>query len=103
MTIAPAGTTAPVEIRIADVCLDVRDTVLLAALSRALVDTAAADVGEIVRLLRAWLRSVGKRRIEGVDEKLAWLIANLPKLGRGVVGGAGDFYKGWAKSMGLEV
>jgi carboxylate-amine ligase len=32
-----------VEIRVADVCLDVRDAVLLAALSRGLVDTAAAQ------------------------------------------------------------
>lgn len=32
-----------VEIRVADVCLDPTDTVLLAALSRALVDTAAAE------------------------------------------------------------
>jgi len=31
-----------VEVRVPDVCLDVRDTVLLAGLSRALVDTAAA-------------------------------------------------------------
>jgi glutamate---cysteine ligase / carboxylate-amine ligase len=32
-----------VEIRVADVCLDVEDVVLLAALSRALVDTAVAE------------------------------------------------------------
>jgi carboxylate-amine ligase len=32
-----------VEVRVADVCLDVRDTVLVAALVRSLVDTAAAD------------------------------------------------------------
>jgi carboxylate-amine ligase len=32
-----------VEIRVADVCSDVNDTVLLAALARALVDTAAAE------------------------------------------------------------
>lgn len=32
-----------VEVRVADVCLDVRDTVLVAALSRALVETAAQE------------------------------------------------------------
>jgi carboxylate-amine ligase len=35
-----------VEIRVADVCLDVDDAVLLAALCRALVDTAAAEWAE---------------------------------------------------------
>jgi glutamate---cysteine ligase / carboxylate-amine ligase len=35
-----------VEVRIADVCLDPADTVLLAALTRALVDTAAAEWAE---------------------------------------------------------
>lgn len=35
-----------VEIRTADVCLDVRDAVVVAALARALVDTAARDAAE---------------------------------------------------------
>ena len=39
----PSATYPTLEIRVADVCQDPRDTVLLAALSRALVQTAAAD------------------------------------------------------------
>jgi glutamate---cysteine ligase / carboxylate-amine ligase len=47
-----------VEIRVADVCTDVRDAVLLAALARGLVDTAQREAGELpvpvgVPLLRA--------------------------------------------------
>jgi carboxylate-amine ligase len=38
-----SATYPTVEIRVADVCLDVRDTVLVAALCRALVDTAVAE------------------------------------------------------------
>jgi len=43
---------------------------------------------DLVRLLRAWLRSVGKRRIDGVDEKLAWLIvaATVPAAIIGALG-----------------
>jgi undecaprenyl-diphosphatase len=43
---------------------------------------------DLVRLLRAWLRSVGKRRIEGVDEKLSWLIvaATVPAAIIGALG-----------------
>ena len=37
----PSATFPTVEVRVADVCLDVRDTVLVAALVRGLVDTAA--------------------------------------------------------------
>jgi len=46
-----------VEIRVADVCTDVRDAVLVAALARALVDTAAAwwQAGEPVPELRTVL------------------------------------------------
>jgi carboxylate-amine ligase len=39
----PSSEYPTLEVRIADVCLDVRDAVLLAALSRGLVDTAAAE------------------------------------------------------------
>jgi carboxylate-amine ligase len=39
----PSSEYPTLEVRIADVCLDVRDAVLLAALSRALVDTAAGE------------------------------------------------------------
>ncbi|MFD8010804.1 glutamate--cysteine ligase [Streptomyces sp. NPDC058955] len=55
-----------VEIRVGDVCLDVEDTVLLAVLSRALVETAARDwrrgrlpdpVSTVVLRLAAWRAS----------------------------------------------
>lgn len=39
----PSAANPTVEIRVADVCLDVRDTVLVAALCRGLVETAAQD------------------------------------------------------------
>lgn len=41
-----SATHPTVEIRTADVCLDVRDAVLVAALARALVETAARDAAE---------------------------------------------------------
>lgn len=39
----PSASYPTLEVRVADVCLDVRDTVLVAALSRAVVTTAAAQ------------------------------------------------------------
>ena len=44
---------------------------------------------DIVRLVRAWLHSVGRRRIEGPDERVAWfvLVATIPA---GVIGLAGE-------------
>jgi carboxylate-amine ligase len=53
-----------VEIRIADVCLDHRDTVLLAALTRALVETAARAwrAGELVAPVRTELLRVATWR-----------------------------------------
>jgi carboxylate-amine ligase len=41
--VRPSYRYPTLEIRVADVCLDVRDTVLIAALCRALVETAAAE------------------------------------------------------------
>jgi undecaprenyl-diphosphatase len=44
---------------------------------------------DIVRLVHAWVRSVGHRRIEGSDERIAWfvLVATIPA---GVVGVLGE-------------
>ena len=45
--------------------------------------------GDIVQLARAWLRSLSRRRIEGGDERIAWLIvaATIPAA---IVGGIGE-------------
>ena len=56
-----------------------------------LVAVAAYFWGDIVRLVRAWLGSLGRRKIESSDEKIAWfvLVATIPA---GVAGLAGaDF------------
>lgn len=60
------------EVRVADVCLDPRDTVLVAALARALVDTAAKEwaQGELadpvsVAVLRLAMWQAGKHGITG--------------------------------------
>lgn len=56
-----------------------------------LVAVAAYFWGDIVRLVRAWLGSVGRRSITTADERIAWfvLVATIPA---GVVGLAGaDF------------
>ena len=54
-----------------------------------LVAVAAYFWRDFVRLVRAWFRSVGRRRIEGSDERIAWfvLVATIPA---GVVGLAGE-------------
>jgi undecaprenyl-diphosphatase len=53
-----------------------------------LVAVGAYFWSDIVRLVRAWLGSLGRRRIESADEKIAWfvLVATIPA---GVVGLAG--------------
>lgn len=45
-----------------------------------LVAVAAYFWGDVVRLVRAWFRSVGRRRIESADERVAWfvLVATIP-------------------------
>jgi len=45
-----------------------------------LVAVAMYFWADIVRLVRAWLRSLGKRRIETPDERIAWfvLVATIP-------------------------
>lgn len=60
------------EVRVADVCLDPRDTVLVAALSRALVDTAAKEWAQgesadpvSVAVLRLAMWQAGKHGITG--------------------------------------
>jgi undecaprenyl-diphosphatase len=46
---------------------------------------------DVVRLVRAWFRSVGGRRIEGTDERVAWLlvVATIPAA---IVGGLGESF-----------
>ena len=54
-----------------------------------LVAVAAYFWRDIVRLGRAWVHSVGRRRIEGSDERVAWfvLVATIPA---GVIGLLGE-------------
>ncbi|MGH3065200.1 MAG: undecaprenyl-diphosphatase UppP [Gaiellaceae bacterium] len=54
-----------------------------------LVAVGAYFWGDVVRLVRAWLGSVGRRRIESADERIAWfvLVATIPA---GVVGLLGE-------------
>ncbi len=54
-----------------------------------LVAVAAYFWRDVVRLIRAWLGSVGRRRIETPDERIAWfvLVATIPA---GVVGLLGE-------------
>jgi len=93
------------EIRVADVCTDVRDSVLLAALSRGLVETAAAQwrAGEPVPELRTGLlRAIGWRAAhsglsgELVDPRsgkpvAGWqLVADLVELVRPALQRCGD-------------
>lgn len=78
-----------VEIRVADVCLDVRDTVLIAALCRALVDTAGRHwaAGEPppsvpAAMLRLATWQAGR---EGIAGSLLDPHALLPRPARGVI------------------
>lgn len=54
-----------------------------------LVAVAAYFWGDIVRLVRAWLASIARRRIEGTDARIAWfvLLATIPA---GVIGLLGE-------------
>ena len=54
-----------------------------------LVAVAAYFWRDIVRLVRAWVHSVGRRRIEASDERVAWfvLVATIPA---GVIGLLGE-------------
>lgn len=53
-----------------------------------LVAVVAYFWGDIVRLVRAWVGSVGNRRIESADERIAWfvLVATIPAGLVGVLG-----------------
>jgi undecaprenyl-diphosphatase len=53
-----------------------------------LVAVVAYFAGDIVRLLRAFVRSLGRRRIETSDERIAWfvLVATIPAGAIGVLG-----------------
>lgn len=79
-----------VEIRVADVCLDVRDTVMIAALCRALVDTAARQwsdgktpVGTPAGMLRLAMWQAGR---EGVGGRLLDPYTHEPRPAREVIG-----------------
>jgi undecaprenyl-diphosphatase len=54
-----------------------------------LVAVAAYFWGDVVRLVRAWLGTLGRRRIETPDERIAWfvVVATIPA---GVVGVLGE-------------
>ena len=53
-----------------------------------LVAVGAYFWGDVVRLVRAWLGSVGRRRIESADERIAWfvLVATIPAGLAGLLG-----------------
>jgi undecaprenyl-diphosphatase len=53
-----------------------------------LVAVAAYFWGDIVRLVRAWLRTLGRRRIETPDERIAWfvVVATIPAGIAGLLG-----------------
>ena len=53
-----------------------------------LVAVGAYFWGDVVRLVRAWLGSVGRRRIESSDERIAWfvLVATIPAGLAGLLG-----------------
>jgi undecaprenyl-diphosphatase len=53
-----------------------------------LVAVVAYFWGDVVRLVAAWFRSVGKRAIETADEKIAWLVfvATIPAALAGALG-----------------
>jgi undecaprenyl-diphosphatase len=54
-----------------------------------LVAVVAYFRGDIARLVAAWLRSVRRRRIEGADERLAWVVA-IATVPAAIVGAAGE-------------
>jgi carboxylate-amine ligase len=78
-----------VEIRVADVCLDVRDTVLVAALCRGLVDTASAQwsAGEAAPAVpTAMLRlATWQASREGIAGSLLDPLTSLPRPARDVI------------------
>jgi undecaprenyl-diphosphatase len=55
--------------------------------------TLVAVVGyfraDIARLIAAWLRSIGRRRVETADERLAWVVA-IATIPAAVIGAAGE-------------
>ena len=53
-----------------------------------LVAVAAYFWGDLVRLVRAWIRTLGRRKIETPDERIAWfvVIATIPAGLAGVLG-----------------
>ena len=54
-----------------------------------LVAVGAYFWGDVVRLVRAWLGSIGRRRVESADERIAWfvVVATIPA---GLAGLAGE-------------
>ena len=72
-----------VEIRVADVCVDVEDTLLIAALCRALVETAAADAARgdpVPQMPTSLLRlAVWRAGHDGVDGVLVDPLSRRPR------------------------
>ncbi|MDP3889640.1 MAG: glutamate--cysteine ligase [Nocardioides sp.] len=95
-----------VEIRVADVCLDVRDTVLIAALCRALVETAArqwadgqSPIGTPTALLRLAMWQAGK---DGIGGQLLDPQRLVPRPAREVVAMLLDHTRSALRSNGDE-
>jgi carboxylate-amine ligase len=78
-----------VEVRVSDVCLDARDAALIAALVRALVETAAREweAGKAPDMVPAAILRQGAWRASrfGIDGKLLHPIAHKPDTARNVV------------------
>jgi carboxylate-amine ligase len=78
-----------VEVRVSDVCLDVRDAALIAALVRALVETAAREweAGKAPDMVPAAVLRQGAWRASrfGMDGNLLHPIAHIPDTARNVV------------------
>ena len=103
----PSSVYPTLEVRVADVCLDVRDAVLLAALSRALVDTAAeewrdgrpaADVPSSMLRLASWQAARC-----GVDADLLDPHTMRPVPAADVLGGLVDHVRPALRAAGDEV
>lgn len=95
-----------VEIRVADVCLDARDTVLIAALSRALVETAARqwDVGEAAPPVPAPMLRLATWQAarQGLDGNLLDPVSCRPRPAHDVIGRLLDHVRPMLHEVGDE-
>ena len=95
-----------VEVRVADVCLDVTDTVLIAGLVRALVDTAAAEwaAGVPAPDISAGLLRLASWRAgrSGLDDELLDPVTALPRPAYAVVEQVLDHAAGALRASGDE-